>query len=69
MLPEVIVALLPKRVLPAPLNPASVIVALVAVKYTAFADVFALPTLPRLNPLPLTVARPFASTVNVAALL
>jgi hypothetical protein len=69
MPPEVIVALLPKRVLPTPLNPASVIVPPVAVKYTAFADVFALLTLPRLNPLPLTVARPVASTLNVAALL
>jgi hypothetical protein len=65
-MPPLIVALLPKRVLPAPLNPANVIVPLVALKFTALAVVFALATVASDNPLPLIVAKPLALTVSAA---
>jgi hypothetical protein len=67
--PALIVAFDANRVLPTPLNPLSVIVPLVAVKYTLLAALFPLLTLPRLKPTPLTVARPFASTLKVAEAL
>jgi hypothetical protein len=67
--PPLIVALLPNRVLPTPLNPLNVIVPLAAVKYTLSATTFALLTLLKLNPVPLTIAVPLPSTLNPAALL
>jgi len=65
-MPPLIVALLPKRVFPAPLNPANVIVPLVALKFTALSVVFALLTVASDNPLPLIVAKPLALTLNAA---
>ena len=68
-IPPVIVALLPKRVLPNPLRLASVIVELAPLKFTALVLVFALLTAPRLRPVPLIVANPLAFTLSAAVLL
>ena len=67
--PPVIVAFDANRVFPAPDSDASVIVPLAAVKDTLSAVAFRLLTAPRLNPIPLIVANPLASTLRVAALL
>jgi len=66
--PLVIVAFEPNRVFPAPLNEASVTVPVAPVKYTLLLAVFKLLTAPRLNPVPLIVAKPLAFTLKAAAL-
>jgi hypothetical protein len=64
--PALMIALLPKRVFPTPLNPARVIVPLVALKFIALAVVFVLPTVDSDSPLPLIVAKPLALTMSAA---
>jgi hypothetical protein len=67
--PPVIVAFEANRVLPAPVRDTSVVVPVTPVKFTLLAVVFRLLTAPRLNPVPLIVAKPLASTLNAARLL
>jgi hypothetical protein len=67
--PLVIVAFEPNRVFPPPLSDANVVVPLAPVKYTLFDAVFRLLTAPRLNSVPLIVAKPLADTFKAATLL
>jgi hypothetical protein len=65
----VIVAFDANWVYPLPVRAATVIVPVALVKETLFKVVLALLTAPRLNPVPLIVAKPLASTLNAARLL
>ncbi|NCU80012.1 MAG: hypothetical protein EBV55_05815 [Burkholderiaceae bacterium] len=56
-IPPVIVASLPKRVLPTPFNTLRVIVPVAPLKFTALTVVFALLTVPRFRPTPLIAAK------------
>jgi hypothetical protein len=60
------IALEANPVLPVPDKDTSVIVPLEAVKNTLFGDMFELLTAARLNPVPLIIADPLESTLNVA---
>jgi len=65
-MPLLIVALLPKLVLPTPLKPDKVIVPLAALKFTALFVVFEFATVESDKPVPLIVATPVALTLNAA---